>query len=162
MMKIKNEVSPKKVRQDAENYFRNGYYCCEAVLAAIRENIVPDIPQEVIAMTTGMAVGVGQSGCMCGALNGGIMALGMFFGRCEQNGPYDPKAIRCMQLTSELHNWFQKETGKNSVCCRVLIREFVVAQKDHSEQCIHFSGICAEKTAQIIVRELGLKNLDEE
>ena len=94
-MKCKNEaVSVKKITEDAENYFRNGFYCCEAVMAAILDNFEPEVPREVIAMSSGMAVGAGKSGCMCGALNGGILVLGMFFGRTEPLGKQDPKSVK--------------------------------------------------------------------
>ena len=63
-------------------------------------------------MASGMAVGAGKSGCVCGAFNGGILALGMFFGRTEQDGPTNPKSIKCMELTHELHDWFKKANGK--------------------------------------------------
>lgn len=159
---VNNAVSIKKIREDAENNFRNGYYCCEAVLASIRENIIPDIPEEFIAMTTGMAVGVGGAGCMCGALNGGIMALGMFFGRSGRTNHTDPDALKCMRLANELHDWFREENGKHSACCRVLIREFKESGRDHSAQCVYFTGLCAQKTAEIIIREMGLKNINEE
>ena len=61
-MNIKNEVSVKKVTKDAEEYFRGGYFCCEAVMASIRDNFELDVPKEVIAMSSGMAVG---AGCGC-------------------------------------------------------------------------------------------------
>jgi hypothetical protein len=32
---------------------------------------------------------------------------------------------------------------------------------EHKEQCISFTGEIAEKAAEIIVRELGLTNIDE-
>lgn len=159
-MNIKKEISIKKVRQDAEDNFRNGYFCCEALMASIRDNFELDVPKEVIAMASGMAVGAGRSGCMCGALNGGVLALGLFFGRTEQNGPHDPKVIKCMQLTHELHDWFKKNNGKNSTCCRVLTREFDMSKGEHKEQCIRFTGMCAAKVAEIVVRELGLVDLD--
>ena len=160
-MNIKQEISVKKVTEDAENLFRGGFFCCEAVVAAIRDNFELDIPKEVIGMASGMAVGAGRSGCMCGAVNGGILALGLFFGRCEQNGPKDPKVVKCMELTHELHEWFKEASGKHSVCCRVLTKEFDMGKGEHKEQCIRFTGLCAGKVAQIVVRELGLKNLDE-
>ncbi len=161
-MNIKNEISLKKVQMDAENNFRSGFYCCEALMCAIRDNFELDVPREVIAMSSGMAVGVGKSGCLCGALNGGIMALGMFFGRTEPNGPQDPKSIKCMELTKELHDWFKVANGKNATCCRVLTREFDMGRGEHKEQCIRFTGLAAWKVAEIVVRELGLTNLDEE
>lgn len=159
-MNVKQAVSVAKVRKDAEDYFRGGYFCCEAVMAAIRDNFELDVPKEVIAMASGMAVGAGRSGCMCGAVNGGILALGLFFGRTEQSGPQDPKVVKCMQLTHELHDWFRQTNGKNSVCCRVLTREFDMGKGEHKEQCIYYTGLCAGKVAEIIVRELGLTNLD--
>lgn len=161
-MKMKKEISADAVGRDAENYFRNGYFCCEALMAAIRDNFELDVPKEVIAMSTGMAVGAGRSGCLCGALNGGILALGLFFGRTEPGGPGDPRAVRCMSLANELHHWFREVNGKNSVCCRVLTKEFDMGKGEHKEQCIHYTGLCARHTAEMIIRELELTNLDEQ
>lgn len=161
-MHIKNAVSPKKVQMDAENNFRGGFFCCEALMQAIRDNFELDVPEEVIAMSSGMAVGVGRSGCVCGALNGGVLALGLFFGRTEPKGPQDPKVNRVMALTHELHDWFKQANGKNAICCRVLTREFDMGKGEHKPQCIRFTGLVAGKVAEIIIRELGLTNLDEQ
>ena len=54
-------------------------------MCTIRDEFKLDVPKEVIAMSSGMAVGAGKSGCVCGAFNGGLLALGMFFGRTEQD-----------------------------------------------------------------------------
>ncbi len=159
-MNIKQEISVKKVTEDAENYFRSGYFCCEAVMASIRDNFELDVGKEVIAMSSGMAVGAGRSGCICGAVNGGILALGLFFGRTEPNGPKDPQVVKCMELTHELHEWFKVANGKNSTCCRVLTKEFDMGKGEHKEQCIRFTGLCAGKVAEIVARELNLKNID--
>lgn len=161
-MHIKKEISPKKVQQDAEENFRKGFYCCEALICAIRDNFELDVPQQVIAMASGMAVGAGQAGCMCGAFNGGTMALGLFFGRTEPRGPEDPQSVKCLQLTRELYDWFKEANGKNTLCCRVLTRQFTLSPEEHAQQCVWLTGLCALKTAQIIVRELGLTNLDEQ
>lgn len=162
VMKIgATEISPRKVQRTAEEKFKGGYYCCEALMSAICEEFQLDLPKEVIAMASGMAVGAGKSGCVCGAFNGGILALGMFFGRTEPNGPEDPKSIHCLALTKELHDWFRTANGKNAICCRVLTKEFDKSQGEHKEQCIFFTGLCAWKVAQIVCRELAIKNLDE-
>lgn len=88
---------------------------------------------------------------MCGALNGGILALGLFFGRTEQKGLQDPHVVKCMQLTHELHNWFIKANGKHCACCRILTKEFDMSKGEHKQQCIYFTGICAAKVAQIVI-----------
>lgn len=95
-----------------------------------------DVPEEVIAMASYMAVGVGCSGCLCGAVNDGVLALGMLFGRTEPLGPADSGVNHLMKLTNELHTWFRENNGKKSTCCRVL------------------------KTAEILCRELGIENMD--
>lgn len=156
-MHIKQALSVKKVIQDAENNYKNGFFCCEALVAAIIDNFELDVPREVIAMSSGMAVGVGRSGCLCGAVNGGVLALGLFFGRTE---PGDPNIETCLKLTHELHDWFRAANGKNSTCCRVLTRGFDMGQGEHRKQCIRFTGLCAGKVAELVIRELGLTNTD--
>ena len=86
-----SQVSPQEVLKKAEELYAGGYFCCEAVMSVIRDAFQADVPDTVIAMSSGMSVGAGRSGCMCGALNGGILALSMFFGRTTPDGPKDPK-----------------------------------------------------------------------
>ena len=160
-MRYKKEVSLHAIQQSAEENFRRGFYCSEALLSAILEHFALDMPREVIAMASGMAIGIGKRGCVCGALNGGVMALGLFFGRTEPGGPQDPRSLHCLALCGELHDWFKAANGKNATCCRILTREFDMKQNEHKAQCIRFTGMVARKAAEIIIRELGLTNLDE-
>lgn len=37
---------------------------------------------------------------------------------------------------------------------------FDMGKGEHKEQCISYTGLCAGKVGEIIVRELGLTNLD--
>jgi len=150
-------ISPKKVKEEAEELFRGGFFCSEAVVSAIRSNFELDCPEEIIAMASGMPVGVGRSGCICGALNGAIMAEGCFFGRTKQG---DPQVDKSIAIASELHDWFKIATGKNATCCRILTKEFDKSKGEHKEQCIRYTGLCAEKLAEIIIREYQLNNLD--
>lgn len=156
-MNIKKEVSLNKIQKDAEGMF-GPYYCSEAVMASIKNNFELDIPNEVISMASGFPVGLGGSGCLCGAVSGGTMALGLFFGRTEPN---DPKVVKAMELSKELHDWFRKANGKNALCCRILIKEFQDRNENHGAQCTKFTGMVARKVGEIIIRELNLKNIDE-
>lgn len=158
-MHVKQEISTKKVRQDAEELFRGGFFCSEAVMSAIRSNFELDVPEEVIAMASGFPVGIGRSKCLCGAVSGGVMALGLFFGRTRQG---DPKVEKNLEVAKELHDYFKVANGKNALCCRILTKEFDMGAGEHKEQCIHFTGLVAEKVAQIVVREYGLTNTDEQ
>ena len=147
-----------KVQELAEESFRKGFFCCEAVMETIIDQFELDAPRELIGMASGMAVGVGKSGCICGALNGGVLAIGMFFGRSEHKGPKDPDVVKCMSMTNELHDWFKENNTKNVACCRVLTREFDMSQGQHKSQCIYYTGMCAAKAAEIIARELCNKH----
>ena len=35
-----------------------------------------------------------------------------------------------------------------------------MSKGEHKEQCIGYTGMCAGKVAEMIIRELGLENLD--
>ncbi|MCB7302721.1 C-GCAxxG-C-C family protein [Bariatricus massiliensis] len=157
-MKLKNEVSIKKITKDAEDLFRGGFFCSEAVVSAIRSNFELDVPEEVIAMASGFPVGIGRSKCLCGAVSGGVMAIGLIFGRTVQK---DPQVEQTLALSKELHDWFKEANGKNALCCRILTKEFDMGAGEHKEQCIRFTGMVAGKVAEMIVREKGLKNIDE-
>ncbi len=158
-MKMKQEVSLEKIQTDAEELFRGGFFCSEALVCSIRDNFELDLPEEVIAMASGFPVGIGRSKCVCGAVSGGVMALGMFFGRTKQG---DPKVEKNLEVSKELHDYFKEANGKNALCCRILTKEFDMTKGEHKEQCIHYTGLVAHKVGEIIVREFGLKNLDEE
>ena len=157
-MHIKQEVSVSKIGKDAEDLFRGGFFCSEALMSAIRSNFELDVPEAVIAMASGFPVGIGRSKCLCGAVSGGVMALGLFFGRTVQG---DPKVEKNLAVAKELHDYFKEANGKNALCCRILTKEFDMSKGEHKEQCIQYTGMVARKVAEIIIRELSLTNLDD-
>ena len=157
-MHIKQEVSVSKIGKDAEDLFRGGFFCSEALMSAIRSNFELDVPEAVIAMASGFPVGIGRSKCLCGAVSGGVMALGLFFGRTVQG---DPKVEKNLAVAKELHDYFKEANGKNALCCRILTKEFDMSKGEHKEQCIQYTGMAARKVAEIIIRELSLTNLDD-
>lgn len=139
-----------EIRKTAERFFEDrDYYCSEAVMKSIRDGFGVAVPDEVIAMASGFPAGLGGSGCLCGAVAGGVMALGLFFGR---SGPRDRKVKKAMALSRELQQMF---VGRHkSTCCRVLTRGMRHGSELHMQQCTALTGEVAEETARIIVREL--------
>ena len=141
------------VKTDAEKLYRDGdYFCSEAIISTIRKHIDPNMPEQAIAMGSGFPVGIGDSKCVCGAVSGGVVALGYFFGRVK---PKDKKVKNTMKLAKELHDSFQ--SNHKVLCCKVHTKDMKLGSKEHMEQCIAFTGEVAEKTAQIIARELKIK-----
>jgi len=155
---MKNEVSIKKIKNDAEELFRKGdFFCSEAIVSSIKNNFELDMPDEMIAMASGFPVGIGRSKCVCGAVSGGVLCIGYFFGRTKGG---DPKVNNTLKLANELQESFRKNHG--CLCCHVHTKGFDMASGEHKKQCVSFTGEVAEKAAEIIVRELGLKNIDVE
>ena len=156
---MKTSVSVQKIRQDAENFFKAGkYYCSEAIVASIRQNFELDMPEEMIAMASGFPVGIGRSKCTCGAVSGGVLALGYFFGRTEGSSPLDPRSVKTIELAYELQDDFKK--NHKVLCCSILTKGMNMAAKEHLNQCVAFTGEIAENVARIIIREKGFQNLD--
>ncbi|MET1240322.1 C-GCAxxG-C-C family (seleno)protein, partial [Enterococcus faecalis] len=92
----------------------------------------------------------GGAKCICGALSGGVMCLGYFFGRTEAKGE---QVNKTMALANELHQSFRQK--HRVVCCSILTSKMTMGSPEHMEQCIGFTGEIAETTAKIIARELA-------
>lgn len=142
-------VDPAEIRKTAEEYYRSGqFYCSEAIVKAINDGFRFGYPDSVVRLASGFPIGMGGAGCSCGAVTGGVMALGMAFGR---DVPADPSIDRCLGLARELHNLFASRHG--CLCCRTLTHGMVLKSPEHMRQCIAFTGEVAEETAKIILRE---------
>lgn len=156
------EISIKKVRKDAEELFRTGgFYCSEALVASIRKNLAPEMPEELVAAASGFPVGVGRAKCMCGAVSGSVICLGYLFGRTAPSSPADPISVNCMKLAYEVQDSFRKN-HKGVLCCSVHTHGMDMGSGEHKAQCISFTGEMAAKTAEIAARELGIKVADGE
>jgi len=150
---LKKAVNIQQVRYDAEEVFRiGGFYCSEAIVSAIRKNFDPAMPEALIASASGFPVGVGKSKCMCGAISGAIIALGYFFGRKDGK----TGNAKVMELSYELQEAFRKN-HLETLCCHIHIKGMDITTGEHKKQCVAFTGECAQKAAEIIARELGIK-----
>lgn len=141
-----------KMRQKAESYYMAGdFYCSETVLKVIFENFETELSEDIVSLASAFPHGVGGSGCICGALVGGTMAIGMFFGRSVAKE--DGKVKKAMELSNELHNLFKKK--HRAACCRVLTKNIKHGSPEHIQQCARLAGEVTEETAKIIIREKG-------
>ena len=120
-------------RVEAEGLYRSGkYHCAEAVVESVRRHFSPETPEAVLAAVSGFGGGSG-SGCLCGAVSGGTVALGLVL--------KDKKAVS--HLTRELHAWFKEKYG---VTCCTTIRQ------THKGACPVLTGEVAGKLAEMLKR----------
>ena len=109
-MKPKNMLPGK-----AAEHFRQGYNCSQSVLLTMFEHwggnneLVPKIG-------TAFGAGIGRCGSVCGALTGGVMAIGIRYGT---NEPSAEKRAKAYDVGRRLYEQFAERNG--SVLCRELI-----------------------------------------
>ncbi len=85
-----------EVRKEAEGYFERGeFFCSEAVVQTINNLLGKPYDDNIVKMASGFPIGMGKSGCLCGAVSGGQMALGMVYGRVHGGESMDEK--KCSQ-----------------------------------------------------------------
>jgi C_GCAxxG_C_C family probable redox protein len=107
-MKTKNEVAMEK--------FVAGYNCAQSVLYAFGPELGLD-GEISLKLATGLGAGMGRRGEVCGAVTGGILALGLKYGRGSR--PERSATEVTYQKTLELMARFEERHG--SCLCRVLL-----------------------------------------
>ncbi|HNY51353.1 MAG TPA: C-GCAxxG-C-C family protein [Smithella sp.] len=96
--------------------FVSGYNCAQSVLFAFCEDIGLD-KNEALKITCGFGAGMGRKEEVCGAVTGGIMAIGLKHGRGE-NETQKATEITYAKVR-ELMNLFSEKHG--SYLCRQLL-----------------------------------------
>jgi len=146
------EIDLTAIKEEAAKHYTDGnYYCSEAIVATISNHFQAGIPIEAIAMASGFPIGIGGAKCICGALPGGVICIGYFFGR---TAPKDAKVNKAMELSKELHNFFA--SNHVVLCCSILTKDMKLGSDIHKKKCADITGEIAEKTAEIIARELNI------
>jgi C_GCAxxG_C_C family probable redox protein len=149
-MKQKNVLCEK-----ATTRFLEGYNCAQSVLLTMFEHwngeneLIPKI-------ATAFGGGIGRCGSVCGALTGGVMALGIKYGT---NEPSLEKRLKVYKLAQKFLKRFEKHHG--SVMCRELIgydlsvpEELEKARRARifEEKCVNFVKEAVETLIELTER----------
>ena len=141
--------------------------CPQCVLAALKEtlNLGDDA---VFKASQGLSGGTALSSeGTCGALAGGMLAIGLLVGRTYQEFSEGEKKRLVFKYTRQLYDRFVKEYG-SSLCCgvqkKIFGRSYVLLDKQeyeafenagaHVDKCTSVAGNAAKWTAEIILNEL--------
>ena len=111
-----------------ELYITRQMLCAEAVLCAINQGLNGGLTDtQVAAMAAPFCAALGESGCLCGALSGAVMASGLLLG---QKHVYRRRQ-HLRNSARRLHDAFKFANG--STCCRALTQtvgpDVVLAQQ---------------------------------
>lgn len=125
----KPEQNDESARETAGRLFASGYNCAQAVLQATTG---VDDPR-MLKMAEAFGGGVGGSKCLCGAISGGVMALG-----------WSGKGGKAEDLVAEFKNRYRV------TCCVALTRTYKWKSREHLANCRKIT----EDTAEIVQKLL--------
>ncbi len=98
------------------NTFKSGYNCAQSMIYSFAEeaNIDKSI---ALKLATGFGGGLGRTGNVCGAVTGGILILGLMFGRGE-----DEDKIKQEKTYQYVRDFIEKFKAKyGTIECRKLL-----------------------------------------
>ncbi len=148
-MNPKKQTYLNEIKETAEEYFRKGeLFCSESVVKTINDALGQPYSEDVVKLASGFPIGLGKAQCLCGAVSGGEIALGMVYGRVHGES-MNPKMF---DKAKELHD-FTKDEYK-SLCCRVITREWAgdhFMSPERKEHCISITGKIAEWVANELI-----------
>lgn len=150
---MENTQLIEKVRKTAEGYFERGeLFCSEAVVKTINDLLDKPYDESVTKLASGFSAGIGQSGCLCGAVSGGVMALGMAYGR--KHG--ESMSPNMFPAVADLHDHIKKMY--KSTCCRVLTKDFKESgSEEHIAHCVKITGeVAAYVAKKLLENEIKL------
>jgi C_GCAxxG_C_C family probable redox protein len=131
------------VGKKAFEYHKSGFHCAEAVSKAIIEAYGNGTSSDIPKVATAFGGGLGRTKQeICGALTGGIIALGYLFGRNAPGADWTDAS----ELAAKLRRQFVQEYGTTN--CGSLLAAF--GPQDNMMRCKQLSGEVADMLANII------------
>lgn len=138
-------MSKERVSESAFNYFNSGFHCAESISKAIVEMHGGELNGiEVQRYAAGFQGGIGGTHeDICGALSGGIVAIGCLRGRREAGG--DNQAVR--QLATEYRRRFMAEFGSSN--CQALLDG--MGEREDGFDCKRMTAVAAGLLFDLLV-----------
>lgn len=153
-MKSKNEYLT-EIRETAEEYFRSGtFFCSEAVVQTINDALGKPFHDDIVKTASAFPIGLGKAQCLCGAVSGGEIALGLVYGRVKGE-PMNPKMF---QHAKALHDFIREKY--KATCCRVITKQWAgdnFMSPERKAHCIAITGVVAEWVADVLIEDGKLK-----
>lgn len=113
----------------AGQLFDAGDNCAQAVLQAT----CPEVSSDLVKMASAFGSGIGESKCLCGAVSGGVMSLGLQ-GKGDRSG--------------EVVSGFRERN--RTTCCKALSAPYSWLSKEHMANCRHLTVETAKHIAAIL------------
>ena len=144
-------MTAKAVEKRAKELFRSGFRCAESVLQAVGEHAgiqSPLIPK----ISTGFCGGISRSKGLCGAVSGGVMALGMILGRNSADMPVDNIYGKVQEFLRAFENQYGSNNCFDLTGCDFNLAIDVQKWKETgiADKCMDFTGAAARLVIETI------------
>lgn len=131
----------KKFKDIAPKYFLEGYSCSESIAKAAVE--LGLAPESFVSIATSFSGGM-SSKCLCGAVAGSQMVLGLLHGKNQDN--------TARTLAKEFYESFTKI--HKVTCCKVLTKDFKdFHSPERKNHCVNMVYDCATILDNMLERE---------
>jgi C_GCAxxG_C_C family probable redox protein len=138
-----------QLEKNAKAFFESGFNCAESVSQAILEAFADEGPKDIPRVASAFGGGIGGSkDGLCGALTGGVIAIGYLLGRVNPSDDVD----EAKAIAAEFQDRYRKLYGTTN--CGELLDKF--EPQDDYGQCREMVGKMAGVLARVL-RDHGLK-----
>ncbi len=147
-------MTRKDIERKAFDYHQAGFHCTESVAKAIIDTYGNGDDDAVSRAATAFGGGIGRTHeDVCGALSGGVLAIGWLFGRSKPGSDwkdaYEPAA--------ELRKRFLLEYGSTN--CGAILELF--GEQENMTKCKRLSGRVAGMLSEILEAKAGNRRAEE-
>ena len=125
----------------AVDYFKNGYSCSESIAQAAVDLGLTN--KDLVSVATSFSGGM-SSGCLCGAVAGAQMIIGLLYGKYKNN-----------TARAKAKEFYDKFTSVHKItCCKVLTKDFKdFHSPERRNHCINMVQFCAKTLDEILEKE---------
>jgi len=149
---MKNSPNLNRIKNLSESYFKDGYYCSEAVLKAFEDVTGVSFSEDFKRSMTILGEGIGETGCICGAVSAATLIGGYFSGRTELSS--DRKYAQ--KIGKTIIERFKAKY--QTTCCKALKKRseiiFGIGQYKH---CPEMTSFCAQLIYKLALEEGWIK-----
>ncbi len=134
-------LDSKEAGQKTIHYFSRGYNCAQSILRACSETKGIILEKSVLKAASTLAGGIGYCGCVCGALLGSLLFIGVLYGDGKTPG-------RNKKALTYAREFYQRFEERFSASCCVILREGISFGDKRLHN--HCSAISAQ-TAEMLI-----------
>ena len=145
------DTKPDQAGRRSAELFNQGLCCSESVLQALAESC--GIQSELIPkIATGLCGGISRSGNICGAVSGGVLAIGLCYGRSRPGESPEETVRRVRAFLTRCEQRFGSTNCEKLLGCRLDTPEGQQFFKEHNlrEKCAGLTREAARMASEAL------------